>query len=195
MASTKVFALVGMCGSGKSVVADHLVSKGFGFFRFGQITLDEIKKRGLEPTEENERPIREEFRKKYGMAAYAVLNFPKCDELKSKGHVVADGMYSWEEYKAFEERYGEDFVCIAIVASPKVRYARLASREYDPAADPKMRNRPMTGDAARSRDFAEIEKLHKGGPIAMAHNTFVNEGTVQELLSFVDKALHGYGIK
>ena len=34
-----------MCGAGKSVVSDFLVEKGYKFLRFGQITLDELKKR------------------------------------------------------------------------------------------------------------------------------------------------------
>jgi len=48
-------AIVGMCGSGKSVVADELVKKGYKFFRFGQITLDIIKQQNLEPNEENQK--------------------------------------------------------------------------------------------------------------------------------------------
>ena len=83
-----------MCGAGKSVVSDFFVKNGFQFFRFGQITLDEVKKRGLEPNEANERPIREEFREKYGMAAFAILNLPKFDELMKNGNVIADGLYS-----------------------------------------------------------------------------------------------------
>ncbi|MBN2566597.1 AAA family ATPase [Candidatus Woesearchaeota archaeon] len=176
----KVVAITGMCGSGKSVVADYLIKKGFGFFRFGQITLDEVARRGLPPTEENERPIREEFRRKHGMAAFAVLNFPTCDALRKKGHVVADGMYSFEEYLAFEERYKGDFVCLAMVASPDVRYSRLAGREWDPAKDPAMRHRPASFGQARSRDIAEIENLRKGGTIAMAHHYIVNEGKTKE---------------
>ena len=55
--------LVGMCGSGKSVVADELGRNGYQFFRFGQITLDIITEKGLEVNEKNERVIREVMRK------------------------------------------------------------------------------------------------------------------------------------
>jgi len=37
-----------MAGAGKSLVADELVKQGFEYLRFGQITLDEVKKRGIE---------------------------------------------------------------------------------------------------------------------------------------------------
>lgn len=73
----KLVCITGLTGSGKSVASDYFAKKGFNFLRFGQITLDEIKRLGLEPNEQNERPIREGFRKKYGMAAFAILNLPK----------------------------------------------------------------------------------------------------------------------
>jgi dephospho-CoA kinase len=185
----KLVAIVGMTGSGKTEAADYLGKKGFHFLRMGQITLDEVKKRGLAPTEENERPIREEFRRVHGMGAFAILNLQRIDLLLKQGNVVIDNLMSWEEYKVFEEKYKESFFCIAIIASPKVRYARLAGRKYDPVKDPKMRHREATYEQARSRDFAEIEKIDKGGPIAMAHFAIINEGAREELFVHLDRLL------
>ncbi len=174
-------AVVGMCGAGKSVAADMLAEKGFGFIRLGQLTLDIVKQRGLEPTEENERPIREELRKQHGMAAYATLNFPKIDSLLQKGDVVIDGLYSWEEYLEFKKMYRESLIVLAVYASPKIRYRRLSARRYDPKKDRDMRNRPSSAEAAKSRDHAQIENLHTAGPIAMADHTIINEGSIDEL--------------
>jgi len=174
-------AVVGMCGAGKSVAADMLAEKGFGFIRLGQLTLDIVKQRGLEPTEENERPIREELRKQHGMAAYATLNFPKIDSLLQKGDVVIDGLYSWEEYLEFKKMYRESLIVLAVYASPKIRYRRLSARRYDPEKDRDMRNRPSSAEAAKSRDHAQIENLHTAGPIAMADHTIINEGSIDEL--------------
>jgi len=180
----KLICLVGMTGSGKSVVADYLVSKGFGFLRFGQITLDIVKERGLAPTEENERPIREEMRKKHGMGAYATLNIPKFDELLKKGHVVGDGLYSWSEYKVLKDKYLDQLIVVAIYAPPKVRYTRLANRTLA-KEDTDLRHRPATIEQAKARDYAEIEKIEKGGPIAMADYTLVNIKSQEELLKKV----------
>jgi dephospho-CoA kinase len=185
----KLIAIAGMPGSGKTATADYLVKKGFHFLRMGQITLDEVKRRGLLPTEENERPIREGFRKEHGMGAFAILNLPKIDELLKKGNVVIDNLMSWSEYKVFEEKYEEKFICIAIIASPKTRYSRLLGRKYDPINDPQMRHREMTYEQARSRDFAEIEKIEKGGPIAMGHYTIMNEGTTDDLFRELDHVI------
>ena len=176
----KVFCVVGMPGSGKSLVSDELVKQGFAYIRFGQITLDKIKEAGLTVTEENEKKIRENFRKKHGMAAYALLNIPKIDKLLENSHVVVDGLYSWSEYKVLKEKYGEKMLVLAVYASPKLRSERLKKRKLK-AEDRHQRFRPLTQEETRARDYAEIENLEKGGPIAMADFTFINNGTVDQL--------------
>ena len=75
----KILAIVGMAGAGKSEVADFFIYKGFDYIRLGQLTLDEVKLKKLPPGEVSERKIREKIRKKHGMVAFAILNFPKID--------------------------------------------------------------------------------------------------------------------
>ena len=41
--------------------------------------------------------------------------------------------------------------------------------------------RPLTKDQARARDYAEIENIEKGGPIAMADIVITNESSEEEL--------------
>ena len=172
----RVVAVVGMCGAGKSVVADTLVERGYAFLRFGQIVLDIVKERHLEPLESNEKGIREEVRKKHGMAAMAILNLPKIKNLLEKSHVVVDGLYSWSEYKVLREEFGDRLTVIAVYAPPRLRYERLAARKLL-SADTNLRNRPITPDDAKKRDYSEIENIEKGGPIAMADYTVVNSGS------------------
>ena len=117
-----------MPGAGKTYVGDYFAEKGYHFVRFGQITLDEIKKQNLEPTEANERKIREGFRKKYGMAAFAILNLPKFKKLLKKGNVIADGLYSWAEYKFLKGLFGNKIYLISVFAPPELRYVRISSR-------------------------------------------------------------------
>ncbi len=183
----KIVAIVGMPGAGKSEVAGEFKKRGYQYLRFGQITLDEIKKRGLEPTEENERPIREELRKKYGPGAFATLNIPKFDEALKTGNVVGDGLYSWSEYKILKDKYGENLIVVAVYASPKLRYERLAGRAARHGEDPKLKYRSFTPEASKARDFAEIENIEKGGPIAMADYTILNIGTIDELRTETEK--------
>jgi dephospho-CoA kinase len=99
----KVVAIVGMAGSGKSEVAKVFVDAGFLRVRFGDITDEEMTKRSLVRNEGNERYCRELLRKELGMAAYAILNRPRIDAALEKSNVVADGLYSWEEYLDFKK--------------------------------------------------------------------------------------------
>jgi dephospho-CoA kinase len=169
--SMRVVSIVGMAGAGKSAVARVFERSGFKRVRFGDITEEEVRKRGLKLNEENERHIREQFRQEHGMAAYAILNLPRIDALLKSSHVVADGLYSWEEYTLLKDRYGDKFSLVAVWASPRTRYKRLAGRAV----------RPLTAAEAASRDKSEIENTNKGGPIAMADFTIINESSLEEL--------------
>ena len=188
MHMNKIIALAGMTGSGKTAISDYLANKGYLFLRFGQITLDILKDKGLELNEANEKKIREDVRKKYGMGAYATLNIPKFDEFIKKGNVIADGLYSWSEYKILKERYGSQLIVISVFSPPIVRYARLEQRTHV-NEDSDMKNRPLSKEHAKSRDFAEIENLEKGGPIAMADFTIINIGTKEELINNLNEIL------
>ncbi|MFH0846920.1 MAG: AAA family ATPase [Chloroflexota bacterium] len=167
----KVVSIVGMAGAGKSEVARVFEESGFKRVRFGDITDEEVKKRGLTLNEPNERYVRELLREEYGMAAYALLNLPRIDAALKESNVVVDGLYSWEEYLTLKAHFKESFYLVAVCAAPKIRYARLGGRAV----------RPLTTNEASGRDRAEIENLNKGGPIAMAEFTVVNEGALEDL--------------
>lgn len=180
-----------MCGAGKTEVADRLKEKGYGYARFGDLTDDVLfgkrpeiaRKIGLnlpaERNEKNERYVRENVRKLYGMEAYAKLNIPKFDVLLEKGDLVADGLYSWEEYKVLKDYYGKRMMVLAVMTSPAVRYKRLANRKV----------RPLTKEESKSRDYAEIENLNKGGPIAMADYYVINNFSFEFLENEVENFL------
>lgn len=185
--NNKIVCVVGMAGAGKSRVSDELVKNGFSFLRFGQITLDKVKEQGLEPTEANEKKIREDFRKEYGMGAFATLNIPKLEELLKSSNVVVDGLYSWSEYKILKEKYGDLMYVIAVYAPPSLRYERLENRTV--RNDKDLRFRPFTREEGKARDYAEIENIEKGGPIAMADFTIVNTGRFDEIETKVNEIL------
>ena len=50
----KILAIVGMSGSGKSVVVDHLTNLGFPKVYFGGMIYKEMQKRGIERTADGE---------------------------------------------------------------------------------------------------------------------------------------------
>jgi dephospho-CoA kinase len=181
MSNITAITFVGMPGAGKSICVNHVEQKGVPSVYFGGITIDEVKNRGLDVNEVNEKHVREDIRAKEGPAAYAKRIIAKIDALAAEGHkkVVVDGLYSWTEYKAFKEHFGDKAVIIAIAAPRHVRHERLAKRPV----------RPLTDKEVSSREYAEIENLEKGGPIANADYTLANNGTQEELLTELDAIL------
>ncbi len=168
--NNKIIAIVGMCGSGKSVASDILVDMGYEKIYFGGVTMDKLKEEGLEVTPDNERTMRERLRKQYGMGAYATILLPKIKELSKKANLVLDGLYSWDELKILQDELGNKLTVIAIVVDKEIRYNRLEKREI----------RKLTKEEATKRDISEIENLAKGGPISYADYYIFNNGTLEE---------------
>lgn len=181
----KIIATVGMAGSGKSVAGERLEALGFAKVYFGGLTIEEVKRRGLEVNEKNERAVREELRRTHGMGAFAILSIPRIEELLRRGRrVLIDGLYSFSEYKILMEKYGSGLLVVAVFTPRELRYERLAHREV----------RPLTRAEAASRDGAEIENIEKGGPIALADYTIVNDGSKEKLIEQLNRILATAGI-
>jgi len=180
----KVIAIVGLAGSGKSEISSILKKRKLPVIRFGDITDNELKRLGLKRNEKNEKLVRENVRKRYGMGAYAKLNIPKINNLLESSNVVIDGLYSWEEYKVLKKEYDKRLVIIAVYTPPHLRYKRLSKR----------RIRPLTKKEAEERDYSEIENINKAGPIAMADFTIINDGNLNDLKSNVNEVLKEIGI-
>ena|ERR1035437_2365873 len=175
-----ILAIVGMPGSGKSVVANHFRARGIPVIRFGRIITDEVRRRGLPLTPQNEQIVREDLRAEHGMDVCARLSIPALRELKEAHRKVGiDGLYSFAELKTLAAEFGDELVVLAIAAPRKTRYERLTHRP----------ERPLSPTEALNRDYREIETLEKGGPIAIADFTIVNDGSEEQLIEKVEQAL------
>lgn len=180
MKTPVVIAVVGLIGSGKTEATQRFVERGFTRFGYNDVIYDELTRLNLERNEKNERMVRESLRKDFGMAVAAIHTIPKIEAAISRGeNVVIESLYTWSEYKATKEKFGDSFSVLAIYAPSRIRYERLAKRSV----------RPLTYDEARSRDYAEIENLEKGGPIAMADWTIQNIGSKEKFLQEVDNVI------
>jgi len=167
----KVIAVIGMCGSGKSEAVKYFESNGYQKVYFGEVVINELKVRGLEINEKNERFVREDLRKEFGMGVTALKSIDKIKNLLQTSNVVVESLYSWEEFKILNKEFGDTFKLLNIFTTKSIRYSRLKERPF----------RPLTNEEARSRDYSEIEKLDKGGPIAFADYTVFNDSTLDDL--------------
>ena len=178
----KAVAVVGMCGSGKSVLCSYFTNMGWENVYFGGVAVSQLKKNGTPVNEANERAIRESLRRELGMGAFAIILKDEILSKLSRSNVVLDGLYSWSEYVILKELLGDNLVVLAVVTNSSIRKQRLSSRPV----------RPLTAEMVDSRDVAEIENLEKGGPIAKADYFIINNGNEQQLRSQFDEFMKWY---
>jgi len=177
----KIIAFVGMPGAGKTSAVDHLKSKHYPAVYFGGVVLSAMTKAGLEHTQKNEQVFREELRAKEGNDFIVKHIIEQLHDLIDAGQkrIVADGLYTWDEYKILKREFPQELLVVAIVAPRRLRYKRLSKRP----------RRPLSHAEAHNRDWAEIENLKKGGPIAIADHFIVNDGDLDDLHQKIDDLL------
>lgn len=167
----KILAFVGLAGSGKSTAVEYFTEKGYPKVYFGGVILNAMTEAGLAHTQENEKPFREAFREKHGKDAVANKIVEQIHHLAAAGQhrIIADGLYTWSEYKVLKKEFPGELELVAIVAPRHLRYHRLSGRPV----------RPLTNSEAYQRDISEIENLEKGGPIAIADHYVINNGSIE----------------
>lgn len=175
----KIVAIVGMCGSGKSVASEYL-EKNLDYKKvyFGGVTMKKLQEAGLEVNPENEKMMREKLRHDLGMGAYAKVLLPEIKELLKNNNVVLDGLYSWTEYNILKKEI-PNLILISIVADKKLRYSRLSERQI----------RPLTEIEAENRDLSEINNIEKAPPIAYADYYILNNFTKEEVINRLNEII------
>ena len=177
----KIVAFVGLAGSGKSSAVDYLTEKGYPKIYFGGIIYKAMEEAGVEITWESQQIFREEIREREGKDFIVKRAIKEARGLIDAGQkrIILDGLYTWSEYKILKHEFPGEITVIAIVTPKHLRKQRMANRP----------ERPMTSEEVDQRDWAEIENIEKGGPIAIADHFIHNEGSLEKLHAEIDKVL------
>lgn len=167
----KILAFVGLAGAGKSTAVEYFTEKGYPKVYFGGVIYEAMKDAGIERTAESEKQFREEFREKYGKNVVADRIIEQINNLAQAGQhrIIADGLYSWSEYKALKHAFPGEMTVVAVVAPKHLRYHRLAHRS----------ERPYTEAESYQRDITQIENIEQGGPIAIADHYIINDNSIE----------------
>jgi len=171
--NVKIIALVGLAGSGKSTAVEYLTEKGYPKVYFGGVIYDAMREAGIEITPESQTKFREDIRAKEGNDFVVKRIIKQIHELVEAGQhrIIADGLYTWSEYKIMKHEFPGELTTVAVVTPRRLRHRRLAERP----------ERPFSATEADQRDWAEIENLEKGGPIAIADHFIMNDKDLDNL--------------
>jgi len=166
----KIIAFVGMPAAGKSVASDVVKEQKIDVVNMGDVIRDEVKARGLEPTDANTGGVANDLRDREGMDAVAKRCVPKIEAL-GKELVVVDGVRGIAEVIFFKDHFGEDFTLVFIDAPLEMRFERVSSRG---------RSDDMTDiEALKIRDERELG-WGLAEAIKVANITVENTSTIDE---------------
>ncbi len=181
----KLIAFVGLAGSGKTVAAQYVKDRGIPVVYFGDIIRRAMEQEGIETTWENQQEFREAIRKREGNDFVALQAIKQIRDLFQAGQhkIVLDGLYTWTEYKTLKHEFPGELIVVAVVSPKHLRIQRMGKRPI----------RPLTPEQVNQRDWAEIENLEKGGPIAIADHFISNDGSLDALHEQLDGVLQETG--
>lgn len=173
-----VVGLVGMPGSGKSLVVDAAQQEGYAVVVMGDVIREETQKRGLELNPTNIGNVMLGLRKTGGDSVIAEKCIPKIvQQVSSK--VIVDGLRSLDEADAFKANFAK-FSLMAVHASPETRFNRLYRRGRS--------DDPDGWELFHNRDARELS-VGLGDAIAMAEYVILNEKNRDLTRAMVREAL------
>ncbi len=177
-----IIGVVGPIASGKSMLSDMLIEKGFVRFSFSQEVREEAKKREIPIERKLLQDLGNEMREKHGRDYWAQRIISKLE--KGKHHVI-EGIRNPAEVEALQKL--ENFVLIAVDAPIEKRFQWIIMRGKD--SDP----HTIEGvKAIEARDRGEGEAEHGQQSalcVDMATIKLVNDKSREHFREKIEKLL------
>jgi dephospho-CoA kinase len=171
-----IVGLTGLPGAGKSEAADVSREEGFEVLNMGDVVREEVRRRGLELTNETRTRVSNELREKHGKNAVAAL----CvQNYKFNTNTVLDGIRSQSEAKYFETHLDRRFYLVGVQAPREVRADRIRSR---------LRTDGISAAELKNRDEQELAWGVENA-LQAADYTVENDGTIGEFRDQIRRLL------
>ncbi len=178
-----LLGITGTDGAGKGTVVEYLVkNKGFAHYSARAIWIEELNKRGEEPTRANMRLIANEMREQFGNDFLITYYLQKIKEDGTDKEII-ESIRTVAEAQTLKANGG---ILIAVDADEEIRYARVQARRSET-------------DKVTFEQFQAHEELEAHDPnphgmqkqkvIAMADYTIMNDGSVEELFQSIERVL------
>lgn len=178
-----ILCIVGLPGSGKSTVTE-MISRNFSACRLesGDIIREEVRRRGLRYTKENDRKVAEWFHA--GRESLITGRISKKMRACSRKIIAVDGFFAPEEISKLQKT--GKVVMIAVAAPPAVRHRReLLRRRFSGESEEYLRERDR-------RELGEgLGKLLKKADYRLSSNMTRKE-LEKKIVALVKRILERY---
>ncbi len=171
--------IVGMPGSGKSILVKAAREMGLKIITMGDIVREEVVKRGMRVNIDTLLEVAQELRRLRGDSYIAVKTLEKLGEVR-EDIVVIDGVRSLIELEKFKEKHR--VIIIAVHASPLTRFKRLLKRGRE--------GDPRSWEEFVKRDLVELS-WGIGSVIALADYMVINEWSEEYVYKEAIKIMEG----
>lgn len=175
----KIIGFVGMPASGKSEAAIVARELDIPVVAMGDIVRAYMLDLGMKVDEKNVGFIANKLREERGMDVIAKMCIPVIQRQRTDV-VVIDGIRGHAEVLAYKSEFGEDFISIAIEASPELRYQRTKKRARSDDA--------MDYESFKTKDQRELSwGLEEA--LDNADLRILNQGPLEEFRSLISNIL------
>lgn len=193
MGKTRVIGLVGSFAAGAGTTAAALSELlGAPVGGLADKLRGELRSRGIPVVRENLRKFANELcsRDPRALGKLVIADFEKQPE---KPFFVAEPIRRMGDYRAFKERYGGDFILLAVDAPIELRYQRSLLRKRE-GEERQSFEEFKEGEEKEGRRDAKESEQNIPALISLADYLVVNDGTPEELREKLKSFLKQYGL-
>lgn len=177
-----IIGVTGPIASGKSVLIERLIEKGFIYHKISEEVREEAKRLGILIERKPLQDLGNAMREKYGNGYWAERLLPK---IKSVGNHVVDGIRNPGEIDVLKKL--KNFILIGVDAPIEQRFDRILNRNKD--SDPKTIEEIKAIDS-RDRGVGEPNSGQQSAKCyEMADLYLQNDSTFEELFKKVGELL------